>query len=109
MEPVDCKGLTSLLYGSVSLRFYGLYRSKSSVEKKMCDLVMKIFFTASAEAEQTLLESAGAHLMQGCTPGEMAPGFYCSQTACPAQPFWEKFMAPVRGKGFILPGCSKSC
>lgn len=61
--------------------------------KKMCDLIMKNLFTVADEAEQTLFESAGAHLMQGRTPGEMAPGFYCSQTACPAQSFWEKFMA----------------
>lgn len=54
---------------------------------------MKNLFTVADEAEQTLFESAGAHLMQGRTPGEMAPGFYCSQTACPAQSFWEKFMA----------------
>lgn len=73
----------------------------------MCDLVMKNLFRAAAEAEQTLFKSAGAHLMEGRTPGEMAPGFYCSQTACPAQSFWEKFMAADRGKGFILSGCSK--
>lgn len=76
------------------------------VEKKTCDLIMKNLFTVAAEAEQTLSEPAVAHLMQGRTPGEMAPGFSCAQTACPAQSFWEKFMAADRGKGFILPGCS---
>lgn len=45
--------------------------------------------------------------MQGRAPGEMAPGFYSSQTACPAQSFWEKFVAADRGKGFILPACSR--
>lgn len=68
------------------------------IEENDQEMIMKNSFTAAAEAEQTLFESSGAHLMQGCIPGEMAPGFDCSQAACPAQPFWEKFMAAGQGK-----------